>query len=449
MASIIDALLVTLSLDSSGFKKGSADAQKELESFGKKSKRGNKELTDAEKKAEKERIAQGKAAKVRNKDFVDGLARVRNTTLGLMAVFMAGKELISFATSSISMTASLSRLSENTGMSAYKLGGLGLAMKNVGGTAEEMMSVVDKAAMSVASFSTGAADQGKTGYWQAGGRDAGAFKSTEAFLMAQADLVKQNIDLYGEQIARRKALTIMEMSANQFNLSKGGGADLKQKMEAAAAITAITKKQEVASKRAQVQLNNLEEKTAAAGRAILTAVLEPISRWYAANEKDIAKLIKQFSAFLSNNTESGINVLVESLGVFVELLKVAAELLVGLYNLGVTTGIIIPKEKELERKDGETQKEFSARKALAVEEKFEKEKKIKASYEQGIYYQAIGAFNSVSQMLGMGGDQQAGGKTTVIHQTINANGRPVEEVNKLTVGANKNAVSIVKQAAGG
>lgn len=118
MANIIDALVVTLGLDSSNYQKG------------------QKEVNEGLNKVRENSVATAKEMELRGKQAAAFVSSIKSELIGLFAVITAGKGLSSFISDSVSGTAALGRFAANLNMSARDLDGWGKAAELFGGTAE-------------------------------------------------------------------------------------------------------------------------------------------------------------------------------------------------------------------------------------------------------------------------------------------------------------------------
>jgi hypothetical protein len=118
MATVIDALLVTLGLDASGIQKGQRDA---TEALGK--------TQEAARKAALEMETRGKQAALFYKN-------IRNEALGLFAAITGGKALTEFYGEVTNTDAATGRLARNIGMSVENFTAWQNAARNMGGSAE-------------------------------------------------------------------------------------------------------------------------------------------------------------------------------------------------------------------------------------------------------------------------------------------------------------------------
>lgn len=141
MANIIDALIVTLGLDASGFKKGTRDVDESLDKTRKGTDRTAKDIE-----------ASGKRAA----QFVN---RLKAEFIGLFATITAGKGLANFISDSVSGTAALGRMAANLNMSARELDGWSRAAEAFGGTAQGVQSSLQGIAAGIQQFAlTGQSD---------------------------------------------------------------------------------------------------------------------------------------------------------------------------------------------------------------------------------------------------------------------------------------------------
>lgn len=118
MATVVDALVVTLGLDSSKFEKSQGSASKALKKFGDQSHKNAKQAEDD------------------NKKVADSFDKVKNAVIGLAAVVIGFNGLKEFVSSMVTSNAALGRNSAMLNMSARDLDAWGAAVQTVGGTAE-------------------------------------------------------------------------------------------------------------------------------------------------------------------------------------------------------------------------------------------------------------------------------------------------------------------------
>lgn len=201
MATVIDALVVTLGLNAKGFKQGAAEVDDSLT-----------HTREESAKTAREMEARGKQAAM-------FFSKVRNEALALLAVFTAGMGIKSFVSSTIQSTASLSRLSENLNMSAQDLAEWQLAAKNAGGSVEGITEQLKESADQVAKFKRGMAAETLPAFFQFGGKTED-LKDGNTYLEARARIVAE---IYKTDRARAGlAANMMGLDAQQFNLYKDG-----------------------------------------------------------------------------------------------------------------------------------------------------------------------------------------------------------------------------------
>jgi len=141
VATIIDALVVTLGLDSSNYQKGQKDVGD-----------GLNKLKESAGSTAKEMEARGKQA-------ASYVSAIKTELIGLFAVVTAGKGLSSFISDSVTGTAALGRFAANLGMSARELDGWGTAAEAFGGTAEGVRASMQHIAGGIQQFAlTGESD---------------------------------------------------------------------------------------------------------------------------------------------------------------------------------------------------------------------------------------------------------------------------------------------------
>ena len=137
MATVIDALIVTLGLDTAGFKKG------------------QKEATDSQKRFVREQEENAKKIAQQAKSMVEGYRQVRNELLGLFAAAVGARGFKDWISNTVQGQAQLGYLSKNLSMSARELDAWGKAVGTVGGTAEGFQNSLQTLASSIESFKLG------------------------------------------------------------------------------------------------------------------------------------------------------------------------------------------------------------------------------------------------------------------------------------------------------
>lgn len=295
MATVIDSLLVTLGLDASAFKKGTEAAKKSQNDLVAVTKRGNKELSDLDSKAAAARAKNAKEMQAQGKKAVETFVSMRNEALSLLAVFTAGMGIAAFAKHTVFTSAALGRLSKNVDISTRELGGWTLAAKEMGGSAEGMLSDINNISQSLAKFRTGLPDSGIQAFFQyGGGSENGELKDTKSFLFAMADLLSKinKVDPAKAQMVANA----MGLSYDSFNLMKQGGPALRKQIELNSQLAGITEKNAEEAQKAQKAWADLSATLEKLGREILFPLLTELNNWMTAHQADIIKGIKEFIA---------------------------------------------------------------------------------------------------------------------------------------------------------
>lgn len=117
MATVIDALVVTLGLDPSGFTKG------------------QKEASAAVARTKNEATGAAKEMEARGAQAAEFFGKIRNAAIGLFAVFTGASSFQQFARQTTTNDAALSRLSRNLGLSTRELSAWQGAVERTGGSA--------------------------------------------------------------------------------------------------------------------------------------------------------------------------------------------------------------------------------------------------------------------------------------------------------------------------
>jgi hypothetical protein len=289
---VIDQLVVTLGLDNSGFKRGTEEAGKVQDGFVDQSRRQNAELDDLNKKSAQAQSDRAKELNARAKTAAESFAKIRNQALSLFAVFTAGKGVSNFTSDTISSTAALGLLAENTGVAESKLAALNLMAKNAGGSAEEMMGAVVRAAKVVADFQQlGMRSEEVASFFQWGGTNEG-LQDTESYLLAVSAILKKAVEERGE-LAALSIAQRMGFGRNMFNVLKVGPEALSAQIAASEKLTGINEKQAQQAQMLFEKWNNLKASFESTGREILFNLTPYL-------DKLIAKL-NEFSAWVKSD----------------------------------------------------------------------------------------------------------------------------------------------------
>lgn len=134
MATVIDALVVTLGLNASGFKKGQEEAASASKRF----------------TAEQEQNAKVVAAQA--KAMADGFRKVRNELFGLFAASVGAHGFKDFIAGQVQGQAQLGYLSKNLNMQARELDAWGKSVRAVGGNAESFQQSLQSIASGIEQF---------------------------------------------------------------------------------------------------------------------------------------------------------------------------------------------------------------------------------------------------------------------------------------------------------
>ncbi|HGM5054120.1 TPA: transglycosylase SLT domain-containing protein [Serratia marcescens] len=144
MATIIDALVVTLGLDSSSFKKGQEETRDEFDKTKEKIKKDSKEVQESLDKTEKKGERTGKQMEASGKQAAAFFSGIRNQIIALAGVTLSLKGLQEFMSSFSAKLNELSIASEAFGMAPKAMDGWIQAGKAFGVSAQEIVTSFSK-----------------------------------------------------------------------------------------------------------------------------------------------------------------------------------------------------------------------------------------------------------------------------------------------------------------
>ncbi len=281
MPTIIDALVVTLGMDSSGFKKGTRDVDESLDKTRKGTDRTAKEI---------------EASGIRAAQFVN---RLKAEFIGLFATITAGKGIANFVSDSISGTAALGRMAANLNMSARELDGWGRAAETVGGTADGMRNSLQGIAAGIQEFAL----TGNTAFLP-------ALRTLQVGLEDGTGKVRDYRDIMFDLADKLKAMSPQEaiffgkqfgFDEGSINLMRKGGQAVRDLTSEFTWASGVTEKSVQASQRMESQLALFRQRMAGVGQTLyesmgpglelVIADLGKLSAWLNDHRDDISQAI--------------------------------------------------------------------------------------------------------------------------------------------------------------
>lgn len=255
MATVVDALVLTLGLDPSSFVKGQKEAQQSHKKF-------KESIVSESKEVEKSAIAAS-----------EGISKITKEVLGLLGVFTGGKAIKDFIADITKTDAAAGRFAKNFGVSASTLDAWGHVLQRNGGTAEDATASFQSMNDSLNEIAV----TGTTGMLQflykLGGvskttirTNAGVvvlFKDLATALHKVAETSPSLAHYYGMQITHNEAMTSL--------LMQGNGA-LQEQLDLVTKLGLENEKDAEAAKRRQTIFSDLAQSAIDLSRKMLTAV---------------------------------------------------------------------------------------------------------------------------------------------------------------------------------
>lgn len=289
MATVIDALVVTLGLDPKGMVKGAKDSQKALG------------------------------------DVSDSVRKVKNELLTMLAVFTAGVGLKQFTENTINGAASLGRLSDNLGISTQRLDAWKRAAERAGGSAEGIVATLKESANEVAKFKMGQASDSTQWFFRMGG-NANELRDGNSYLLARARIIA---NIYKTNPARAALVASqMGISEDQFNLIKQGPEAILKLVSAQEKNSKITRQ---IAEQADVLRNkwlDMRDTLTSTGQTVLIALIPTFEK--------LVAMMQRFAQWVQDHQQDivkWVDSAVKSLGEFIDTLNSGAEALGGWKNV--------------------------------------------------------------------------------------------------------------------
>lgn len=279
MATIIDALIVTLGLDAKGYTTGSKQATKSLKDTGDEAARVAKDM------------------EARGKQAAQFFGKLRNEALGLLAVFTAGVGIKNFVEGTITSAASLGRMSENLDMSAKDLAMWQLANKNAGGSAEGMTAQLKAQADEIANIKMGQSPDTAQWFYRLGGNPDDLRKDVKTALMAKSKIVSE---LYKKDPILASSMSLkLGINDDSFNLLKKTPDMLEAARQAQSRLADEQAKASIPMESFRKKLDTLKNNFEAVGVKILTSLMPQFDRfanWLDQHRGDIEEWANKASA---------------------------------------------------------------------------------------------------------------------------------------------------------
>lgn len=279
MATIIDALVVTLGLDGKQFASGAKAANTAM-----------RQTSDEAKRRAAEIEASGKKA-------AEFFSKLRNEALALVAVFTAGVGIKHFVTDTIGGAAALGTMAKNLDMTTESLSAWEKANERAGGTAKGMLAQLQESAQELANVKMGRSSDAATEFYRMGGTDVRAMKDGNEFLLERSRILS---DIYKKDPTRAMVVAgRMGINQDTFDLIKQGPAAVLALVDAQRKNSQITQEQaEQARKLANAWLDFRDRVNTVATQIVLRLApsldkimkrLLDLANWVADHQDDIAR----------------------------------------------------------------------------------------------------------------------------------------------------------------
>ena len=259
MATVVDALIMTLGLDTRDYDKGQKRTETDLDKLKKQSGAVAKEMGE-----------QGKRA-------AEFFGSIKTELLSLLAVFGAATGLKEFIASNVQGQASLGRLSRNLKISAPELQAWGLIAKEMGGQANDAFGALQAFAGGMAEASI-KGRSALTDIARSNGISLEGIKDNEEGLL--------RISKRLTELPRQQAMYLAnELGVGgMFNQLALGPEELKKRLDAARGLTRVTAESTAAAERLQKRWADIQQRfkeTSEIAFARLSPVLERLAERFA------------------------------------------------------------------------------------------------------------------------------------------------------------------------
>ncbi|KWI89558.1 hypothetical protein WM11_21580 [Burkholderia ubonensis] len=219
---IVDALVVTLGLDTSAFKRGKSEAGA-----------ATKKLTAEERAAAKE-------IEERNKKAAESFRSIRNEVLALVAIFTAGVGIKQFTESTINSAVNLGYMAQNLKMSTTELSAWQRAAERAGGTSEGITNTLLASQNDISKLKFGQVTEGVQWFLRMGG-SVKDLKDGNSYLLARARIISS---MFKTDLGRARFIAQqMGIGDGEFNFLKQGEGAVLALVDAQKKNSAVTERQ--------------------------------------------------------------------------------------------------------------------------------------------------------------------------------------------------------------
>jgi len=263
MATVIDALVMTLGLDVTQYDKNRKRVQEDNDKFRKHADSVAKD------------VAHG------GKVMAEGFGAIKREVMGLLAVFGAATGIKAFIASNVQGQAELGRLSQNLGISAQSLEAWGLVAKEMGGQASDAFGALQSVASGLAEASirghsalTDMARANGVILTDAKGQVLGYEDALVSISKRLAELPRQQARYLADQLG----------VGSMFSQLMLGPDELRRRLDSARGMTRVTEASTAAAMRLQKQWVDIQQRfkeTSEIAFAKLSPVLERIAGRFA------------------------------------------------------------------------------------------------------------------------------------------------------------------------
>lgn len=258
MATVVDALVVTLGLDLSAYRQGKVQAAQET-----------KKLTEDEVRAAKQ-------VEERNKVAAESFRKVRNEVLALVAVFTAGVGIKAFTENTIDSAVNLGYMAKNLDMSTRELSAWQRAAARAGSSAEGITAALQDSQTQIAKFKIGQVTEGVQSFLRWGG-NVKDLKDGNTYLLARARIISSmfNVDPARARLVAQQ----MGIGDGEFNFLKQGEAGILALVAAQRKNSAVTEQQAAQALRLKNAWLDFTDRLKYTGTTIVLQLMPLFEQW--------------------------------------------------------------------------------------------------------------------------------------------------------------------------
>jgi len=329
---IIEALVVTLKLDSAKYQEEMRKAQKSLEGFvGKEGEIERKREKDQGEQLRRQQEAERKASKEQERQLktaAEGYSLVRNAILGMVGAVVSVAGVKSFFTANVDGLMAMKRASTDLGISIREVDAWGRAVATVGGNKEAILQTMQSIRGGIEAFETGLDPNSPV--IRALGSMGILWKNASGGVRSMTDMLPEIANALQKYDPQKQLILAGQLGIDPATLQllRKGGSEVRKLYEEQYAASRANDESAKSAERAKAEWAKFEGQLKSVGQIIFTALapalekfnvlLDRVARWLEAHQDEIAQFFSGLADLILNDLIPAVDALGSGVGAFVK-----------------------------------------------------------------------------------------------------------------------------------